>query len=180
MSDDDDQRQRFAEYFAARQATLRRTAYLLCGDWHWAEDLTQTAFIRLAAGWRRIQDPGAIDAFARTCLVRVYLAESRRMFRRRERPVAQLPDRAGADDRAESVSRQLAFANALQALPPRQRATLICRFYQDLDVAATAAVLGVSAGTVKSQTARGLAALHTALIAAGYEMTRLPAAGGMQ
>jgi RNA polymerase sigma-70 factor (sigma-E family) len=180
MSDEDDQRRRFAEYFAARQAALRRTAYLLCGDWHWAEDLTQTTFVRLAAGWRRIQDPGAIDAFARTCLVRVYLAESRRIFRRWERPVAQLPDSATTEDGTESLTRQLAFATALRTLPPRQRATLICRFYQDLDVAATAAVLGVSPGTVKSQTARGLAALHGALAATGYEMTRLPAAGGTE
>jgi RNA polymerase sigma-70 factor (sigma-E family) len=174
-----DEEQRFTEYFAARQAALRRTAYLLCGDWHWAEDLTQTAFVRLAAGWRRIRDPGAVDAFVRTCLVRAYLNESRRVWRRRERPVAQPPDVAAAGDAVEDLARHLVFEAALRALPPRQRATLICRYYQELDIAATAAVLGCGEGTVKSQTARGLAALRVALSAAGYSMTRLSAAGEM-
>jgi RNA polymerase sigma-70 factor (sigma-E family) len=168
MSEDDEERQRFTEYFAARQAALRRTAYLLCGDWHWAEDLTQTAFVRLAAGWRRIRDPGAVDAYARSCLVRVYLAESRRLWRRREHAVAQLPEMGGVADGAEDVARHLAFAAALAKLPARQRATLVCRFYQEMDVAATAAALGCSPGTVKSQTARGLAALRAALTEAGY------------
>jgi RNA polymerase sigma-70 factor (sigma-E family) len=167
MSDD---KERFSQYFTARQASLRRTAFLLCGDWHWAEDLTQTAFVRLAAAWHRVRDPGAVDAFVKTCLVRVYLAENRRAWRRRENTVADLPDRAGRDDDAEAVTRQLVFARALGQLPPRQRATLVCRFYQELDVAATAAALGCSEGTVKSQTARGLAALRTALAGSGYDL----------
>jgi len=173
MSDDNDERRRFTEYFAARQASLRRTAYLLCGDWHWADDLTQTAFVRLAAAWQRVRDPGAVDAFVRTCLVRVYLAESRRAWRRRENTVAEPPERAGRDDDAETVTRQMVFARALAQLPPRQRATLVCRFYQELDVAATATALGCSEGTVKSQTARGLAALRAALTGSGYDLTPL-------
>ena len=67
----------FVEYFAARRDTVRRTAFLLCGDWHWADDLTQATFIRLAGAWDRVRDPAALDAFTRTCLVRVYLSESR-------------------------------------------------------------------------------------------------------
>lgn len=173
MSDD---KERFSEYFTARQASLRRTAYLLCGDWHWADDLTQTAFVRLAAAWHRVRDPGAVDAFVKTCLIRVYLAENRRAFRRRESTVAEPPDRAGRDDDAETVTRQLVFARALGLLPPRQRATLVCRFYQELDVAATAAALGCTEGTVKSQTARGLAALRVALSESGYDLTPLGAA----
>jgi RNA polymerase sigma-70 factor (sigma-E family) len=175
MSDED----RFTEYFAARQAALRRTAYLLCGDWHWAEDLTQTAFVRLAAGWQRLRDPGAIDAFVRTCLVRAYLSESRRVWRKRERSVPQPPDVAVPGDGAEDLARHLVVAAALRTLPPRQRATLVCRYYQGLDIAATAAALGCSEGTVKSQTARGLASLRVALSDAGYGMTRLTAAGEM-
>jgi RNA polymerase sigma-70 factor (sigma-E family) len=171
--DDDDRRRRFTEYFAARQATVRRTAYLLCGDWHWADDLTQTAFVRLAAGWRRIRDPGAVDAYVRTCLMRTYLAESRRLFRRRERLVGELPDVAGTQDATDATTAHLAVVVALRRLPPRQRAALICRFYQDLDVSATAAALGCSEGTVKSQTARGLAALRVALVADGFEMAGL-------
>src|SRR5690349_16182686 len=147
----------FREYFAARRDVVRRTAYLLCGDWHWADDLTQSAFMRLAVGWRKVRDREALDGFVRTCLVRAYLADVRRVWRRRERSVAEPPEVvqeiAGDDRRAE-------FTAALRQLPPRQRAVLVCRFYQDLDVAATAAALGCSEGTVKSQTARGLAKLR--------------------
>ena len=153
----------FSEYFAARHDVVRRTAYLMCGDWHWADDLTQSAFIRLAEGWHRIRDPLAVDAFVRTCLIRVYLSETRRVWRRRERPMAEPPDLAGADDAAEAATRRVAFARALRQVPPRQRVTLICRFYQGMDVAETAAALGCSEGTVKSQTARGLATLREVL-----------------
>jgi len=162
-SNEDDDRRQFSEYFAARREVVRRTAYLMCGDWHWADDLAQTAFIRLAASWHRIRDPHAVDAFVRTCLVRAYLSETRRVWRRRERTVAETPDLAGIDDGIETATRRMVFAKALGQVPPRQRVTLICRFYQGLDVAETAAALGCSEGTVKSQTARGLAALREVL-----------------
>lgn len=163
MRDEDDDRRQFSEYFAARRDTVRRAAYLMCGDWHWADDLTQAAFIRLAAGWHRIRDRQALDAFVRTCLVRAYLAETRRVWRRRESSFADPPDTAGGSDDAEQVARRLAFVQALRQLPPRQRVTLVCRYYQGLDVAETAAALGCSEGTVKSQTARGLATLRRLL-----------------
>jgi RNA polymerase sigma-70 factor (sigma-E family) len=162
-SDEDEGRRQFSEFFAARRDVVRRTAYLMCGDWHWADDLTQSAFIRLAAAWHRVRDPQALDAFVRTCLVRTYLAETRRVWRRRERPVAETPDLAGLEDDAETATRRMVFAQALRQVPARQRVTLICRFYQGLDVAETAAVLGCSEGTVKSQTSRGLAALREVL-----------------
>jgi RNA polymerase sigma-70 factor (sigma-E family) len=156
-------RAQFEEYFAARRDAVRRAAYLLCGDWHWADDLTQTAFVRLAAGWRSVRDPAALDAFVRTCLVRAYLADTRRVWRRRERSHAELPEVVGAEDDAENATRRLLFAAALRRLAPRQRAALVCRYYQGLDVAATAEALGCSPGTVKSQTARGLARLRELL-----------------
>jgi RNA polymerase sigma-70 factor (sigma-E family) len=137
----------FEEYFAARRDAVRRTAYLLCGDWYWADDLTQTAFLRLAASWHRVRDPMALDAFVRTCLVRAYLADTRRVWRRRERTRAELPDVAGADDDAENTTHRMVFAAALRRLGPRQRAVLVCRYYQGLDVAATAEALGCSVGT---------------------------------
>ena len=152
----------FAEYFGARRDAVRRTAYLLCGDWHWAEDLTQVAFVRLAAAWGRVRDPLALDAFVRTCLVRAYLAETRRAWRQRERSAGDAPG-AGHGRRHRRVDGRLAFVRALRQVPPRQRAVLVCRFYQDLDVNQTAAVLGCSVGTVKSQTARGLATLRSVL-----------------
>jgi DNA-directed RNA polymerase specialized sigma24 family protein len=104
--DDDTDRQVFAEYFAAHREPVRRTAYLICGDWHWADDLTQTAFIRLAQGWHRIRDPLAVDAYLRTCLIRAYLGEVRRMWRRREQPVAEAPERPEVGDDAEDAHRR--------------------------------------------------------------------------
>jgi RNA polymerase sigma-70 factor (sigma-E family) len=162
-SDEDEQRRQFNEYFAARRESVRRTAYLMCGDWDWADDLAQLAFLRLASAWHRVREPEALDAFLRTCLVRAYLTEARRAWRSRERVFSQLPDVAGLDDDAENAIRRLVFAEALLRVPPRQRVTLICRYYQGLDVAETAAVMSCSEGTVKSQTARGLAALREVL-----------------
>jgi RNA polymerase sigma-70 factor (sigma-E family) len=162
-NDVDEDRRQFSEYFAARHEVVRRTAYLMCGDWHWADDLAQSAFIRLAAGWHKVRDREALDAFVRTCLVRAYLAETRRVWRRRERSFAELPELVATDDNAETATRRLVFIHALGELPPRQRVTLVCRYYQGLDVAETAAALNCSEGTVKSQTARGLAALRRVL-----------------
>ncbi|GIH02183.1 RNA polymerase sigma24 factor [Rhizocola hellebori] len=155
-------RREFANYFAARRDTVRRTAYLLCGDWHWADDLTQITFVRLADAWSRVRQPAALDAFTRTCLVRVYLAESRRLFRRRERASAVLPE-VGQADHADRINTRLEVIEAMATLPPRQRATLVCRFYQGLSVQETAEVLDCSIGTIKSQTSRGLAALRRLL-----------------
>src|SRR3712207_3988928 len=98
MSRSDDGEQAFAAYFTARRDTVRRTAYLLCGDWHWADDLTQAAFIRLAGAWHTVRDRGALDAFVRTCLRRSYLAETRRVWRRRERAFAEPPDTVAVPD----------------------------------------------------------------------------------
>jgi RNA polymerase sigma-70 factor (sigma-E family) len=152
----------FREYFTARRDAVRRTAYVLCGDWHWADDLTQNAFIRLAVSWRRVRDREALDGFVRTCLVRAYLADVRRVWRRRERTVAEPPDLVQQTqiDTPEGAVGRTTFAAALRQLPPRQRAVLVCRYYHDLDVAATAQTLGCSQGTVKSQAARGLAKLR--------------------
>jgi len=162
-SDTFESQRQFSEYFAARRDVLRRTAYLLCGDWHWADDLTQTAFMRLAVGWQRVRDQGALDAFARTCLIRAYLSETRRAWRRRERMYAELPEPPTGTDATEGTVARVAFTDALRQLPPRQRAVLVCRYYHDLDVAATAEALGCSQGTVKSHAARGLARLRILL-----------------
>lgn len=152
-------RREFTEYFHAKRDLIRRTAYLLCGDWHLADDLAQITFVRLAAAWDRVREPAALDAFTRTCLIRVYLSESRRRWRRRESVAASPPD-ARVGDHSERIDARVGIIAAMKTLPPRQRATLVCRFYQGLDVAQTAEALGCSSGTVKSQTARALATLR--------------------
>jgi RNA polymerase sigma-70 factor (sigma-E family) len=155
----------FAEYFRARRDAVRRQAYLLCGDWHRADDLAQTAFVALHRRWLSIRDPAATDAYVRRTLVRAVIDESRRPWRR-EQAVDELPEPAGAAGAvgtAERVATRLTLVEALRLLPPRQRAVLVLRFLDGLDVAGTARALGCRQGTVKSQSARGLATLRTLL-----------------
>src|SRR5882762_710947 len=85
----------FREFVSARQGALRRTAYLLCGDWHHAQDLTQQALAKLYVAWPRVRAVEAVDSYARQVLVRTYIDEVRR-HRHREFAVAELPDQ-GAD-----------------------------------------------------------------------------------
>ena len=153
----------FAEYFVARRDAVRRTAFLLCGDWHRADDLAQTAFVALHRHWRKVRDRGALDSYVRTTLVRAMIDESRRPWRR-ERAVDELPERPGSDGEiGDTVATRAALLAGLRRVPPRQRAVLVLRFLEGLDVATTAATLRCSEGTVKSQTARGLASLREAL-----------------
>ena len=152
----------FAAYVEGRRMALRGTAYLLCGDWHSADDLTQTALTRLYLVWRRIDRIRSIDAYARQVLVRAYLDERRRPWRR-ERSAANPPDAPASGDPPAAVDERLSLEVLLRALPPRQRAVLVLRYWCDLDVRATAEVLGISEGTVKSASARGLAAVREAL-----------------
>ncbi|WP_156754540.1 SigE family RNA polymerase sigma factor [Actinokineospora pegani] len=155
--------QDFAEYFAARREAVRRTAYMLCGDWHRADDLAQTAFVALHRRWRKIRDRGALDAYVRRSVVRAMIDETRRPWRR-ERGVDQVPEVPAADrEVGDAVATRSTLLEALAQVPPRQRAVLVLRFLEGLDVAATAAAMKCSEGTVKSQTARGLTALREVL-----------------
>jgi RNA polymerase sigma-70 factor (sigma-E family) len=157
-----DAEQEFDAYFRARRDAVRRTAYLLCGDWHRADDHAQAAFVALHRHWRRIRDRAALDAWMRRTLVRTVVDESRRPWRRERSTdeVSLVPDVQG---HADGVTTRHVLVDGLRAVPPRQRAVLVLRFLEGLDVASTAEVLGCSAGTVKSQTAHGLAALRAAL-----------------
>ncbi len=158
--------QEFAEYFQARRDVVRRTAYLLCGDWHRADDLAQAAFVALHRRWRQVRDKRALDAYVRRILVRGVVNESRRPWRR-EHAVAEIADLTMpggvSGGHADAVTTRHALAAGLALVPPRQRAVLVLRFFTGLDVAATAEALGCSQGTVKSQTARGIEALRLVL-----------------
>lgn len=160
---DQREEQEFAEYFVARRDAVRRTAYMLCGDWHRADDLAQTAFVALHRRWRKIRDHGALDAYVRRTVVRAAIDESRRPWRR-ERQTETLPEVTDQGTRVDDqVATRSALLDGLKEVPPRQRAVLVLRFLEGLDVAATAAALKCSEGTVKSQTARGLDALRGVL-----------------
>ncbi|MFC5668381.1 SigE family RNA polymerase sigma factor [Kitasatospora misakiensis] len=152
----------FTAFVAARAPWLRKVAYLLCGDWHRADDLVQEAVTKLYVRWARLSRLENLDGYARTVLVNTFLAEQRspwgRWTARRRTGAVPEPAAAPADlDLAVDLRR------ALAALPPRQRATVVLRHYCDLTVEQTAAALGCSTGNVKSQTSRGLDALRRSL-----------------
>jgi RNA polymerase sigma-70 factor (sigma-E family) len=150
----------FVELVVARAPGMRRTAYVLCGDWHQAEDLVQTTFAKLYAGWPRIRAREAVNAYLNRTLARTFIDEGRRSWRR-ERPTAHPPD--GLQPSGDSSDDRMILLAALRHVPPRQRACVVLRFLEDYTVEATAEALGCSTGTVKSQTARGLATLRAAL-----------------
>ncbi|HEX6500698.1 MAG TPA: SigE family RNA polymerase sigma factor [Micromonosporaceae bacterium] len=156
----------YREYVAVQLDPLRRTAYLLCGDWHTADDLVSTALIKLFRRWKRVSQMENIDAYARRVLFRAWLDERRRPWRR-ERFTDTMPEPGGTGPVTEtSVVDRLALAAYLAELPPRRRAVLVLRYFCDLSVEDTAEVLGCSTGTVKSQTARALDTLRERMLAA--------------
>jgi RNA polymerase sigma-70 factor (sigma-E family) len=147
-----------------RRRPRRHTAYLLSGDWFLADDVVQDALLRIYRVWPRLERSDDVGGYARRILLNLYL-DYRRRPSRREQPTEETPDRpAPADAGAEHRDRLVA---ALRQVPPRQRAVLVLRFWEDLSVEQTAQVLDVSAGNVKSQTSRGLATLRAALAAQG-------------
>ncbi|MEZ0110157.1 RNA polymerase sigma-70 factor (sigma-E family) [Catenulispora sp. EB89] len=148
----------FDELVAGRAHALRRTAYLMCGDWHQAEDLVQVTFMKLHASWQRVRRQEAFDAYLRKTLLRSFIDEKRRARWRREAPTAVLPEVVAPGPEPDGVRDML--VGGLRQLPPRQRATLVLRYFEDQSVEETARLLGCSPGTVKSQTSKGLAALR--------------------
>ncbi|MER5266612.1 SigE family RNA polymerase sigma factor [Actinosynnema sp. NPDC002837] len=153
-----DRDREFDEYVDARALVMRRTAYLLCGDWHRAEDLVQTALTKLYVAWPRVRRDASPDAYARKVLVRAAIDDSRRAFRRRETVVDAVPDTPVAGAPSDIDVRR-----ALASLPVGQRTVVVLRYWEDLSVTETARLLGRTEGTVKSQAAKGLAALRDLL-----------------
>jgi RNA polymerase sigma-70 factor (sigma-E family) len=149
----------FTEFAAASRARLRNTAYLLCGDWSRASDHVQEGLIRVYVAWPRLRRHGGELAYARKAVVSAFLDASRKRSNT-ERSVAEHPDRPSGDDVATAVADRLALMAALDRLPGRQRACVVLRYFEELDVRETAAVLRCSEGTVKSQTSRALASLR--------------------
>ena len=150
----------FTDYVTERMWWLRRLAYLLCQDWPRADDLVQATITRLYTHWGRAAAVEHTDGYVRAILVREYLSERRSGWARRVSLTAEPPDTPSVLGDREGA---LDLRAALAGLPPRQRATLVLRFYCDLNVDQAAQLLGCSAGTVKSQTAKGIAALRRTL-----------------
>ena len=155
-----DRDEEFTAFVAASAHRLRRTAFLLSGDWHRADDAVQSALIKLYLNWDRVRARKSMEGFVRTTIVRGMIDESRRPWRR-ELASAHLPDAPEVEQ--ANPADGLLVRQMLAQVPPRQRAVLVLRFFEDCSVAETAKVIGCSEGTVKSQTAHGLARLRELL-----------------
>lgn len=148
----------FEKYAGTRWPVLFRTALLLTGDEAEADDLAQATLVKAYAAWSRVRRADSPDAYVRRMLMNEFVSDRRRAARRRTRLPLAVPE-PPADDPSQRLD---LWANVLM-LPPRQRAVLVLRFYEDLTEAETARVLGVSVGTVKSQAHDALRALRTRL-----------------
>ncbi len=147
----------FSAFVTERAHALLKTAYALTGNQHAAEDLVQTALAKAFARWRRIDEP---EPYLRKMIYNDFVSGWRSRRSRAEITVAQPPDHAGGRYLESDTALRLMLRDALQALPPRQRAVLILRYFEDLSVEETAAVLSCRQGTVASQTSRALAKLR--------------------
>lgn len=164
----DRMRSDFDRFVASHASELLRVGYLVVGDLAEAEDLVQESLLRVARRWPRVQRMEHPDAYARRILVNLALDGKKRRTREREElasddrlPFVELAENAAANITA--VEAQSELIAALAALPPRQRAVLVLRYFEDLSVAQVAAILDCSLGTVKSTASRGLARLRQTL-----------------
>jgi RNA polymerase sigma-70 factor (sigma-E family) len=153
----------FRSFVRDRLAGLRRSAYLLCGDPHTADDIVSTTLAKLLRHWGRVSRLDHPDSYLRRMLVRTYLDERRRPWRRREYANGEVPDTPNLDAPDAGTVDRVTLLRLLDRLPPRRRAVLVLRFYLDLGVEQTAEVLGCAPGTVKAHTHQGLAALRAML-----------------
>ncbi len=147
----------FASFFAATWPRLLRTTYAVAGDAQLAEDALQSAFAQAYASWSRVSRADNPLAYVRRIAINAALSQRRRAHTRRETATDSLPDRGVPDGVPAALVRDEVWT-AIQSLPPRQRAVVVLRYYEDLSEQQIADVLGVRPGTVKSQAS---AALHT-------------------
>jgi RNA polymerase sigma-70 factor (sigma-E family) len=150
--------ERFRSWADGRANQLHRTAYLLCGDWHLAQDLVQETLARTFLNWGRVESARSPDAYVWRILLNQVKSRGRRRSGK-ESPVedpehSPIPD--GAQDRADRAE----LMAAIKRLPSRQRAALVFRYFEQLSEAETAEALGCSVGNVKSQTSRALRSLR--------------------
>jgi RNA polymerase sigma-70 factor (sigma-E family) len=154
--------QEYREFAGSRAAALHRTAYLLCGDWHLADDLVQETFVQTFRHWRRVQRADNQNAYVKRILINEFNRHWQRYGGLPVRPDNDRPEVAVPDISDEVVNRA-DLLRALLTLPARQRATVVLRYLEGMSERETAAVMRCSEGTVKSQTARALNALEACL-----------------
>ncbi|MEV8638255.1 SigE family RNA polymerase sigma factor [Streptosporangium sp. NPDC051023] len=156
----------FTDFVAARGSALYRYGYVLTGNAEDAADLTQEALARLGDAWSRIRKKDDPEGYVRTTMARLHISLWRRL--RKERLVAAVPEAAYTDD----YPGETGLWNELKGLPPKQRAVLVLRYYEDLPDDEIAGLLGISRGTVRSQAARALDKLRVRVAPAETEAVR--------
>lgn len=156
----------FRDWVVLRRDSLRNTAFLLSGDWFLADDLVQEAMTRLYGSWSRVARVANPEAYARKTVVNLFLDHTRRPSRR-ETSVAVVPDTRITADASTASDYRSQLIEALRRVPPGQRAVLVLRYWDDMSVDQTAAVLDTSPSNVKSQASRGLVALREACVELG-------------
>jgi RNA polymerase sigma-70 factor (sigma-E family) len=149
----------FTAYLAARQPALLRTAYLLTGDRHQAEDVLQTALAKLYLSWDKVRDRGAVDGYVRRILVNENNSLWRRAWKKREYATEVIPEGTPHLDQYDDGTNDRLW-DVVQTLPPKARAVVVLRYYEQMSETEVADALGISVGTVKSQCSRALAALR--------------------
>ena len=172
------EREAFREYVVARSPALLRTAYLITGNRADAEDLLQTALAKTYLAWGRIRERESTDAYVRRVLVNTHTSFWRKRRQAIVVPYSDVPEPARRDDREDGADLHEALWRALTTLPPRMRAAVVLRYYEEMSEAEAADVLGCSVGTVKSQTARALLKLRETAGLRDDPRATLPASGG--
>lgn len=164
----------FTDFVDSSQRDLRRTAYLLCGDWERADDAVQAGLIKVYLRWSKLDRTDSIWSYARRAVVTAVIDDGRRAWHRREATVGELPEGELHDGGYVAVEDRMLLREALDALPRRQRAIVVLRFVDDLDVRDTAFVLTCPEGTVTGLCVRALSFLRTFLTTRGYARGRTP------
>ena len=154
----------FREFVTTRMDAWRRAAYLLCRDWHGADDLVGIMVGRLYRHWSLASRADSLDAYVHGILAHAFLDERRRPWRRETAEAEPRYDVTNPDVSMYAIEDRSAMLALVQQLPARRRAVIVLRFYCDLSVAQTASALGLSEGTVKSQCARGLETLRQLMV----------------
>ena len=162
--------QAFREFVTSQMASLRKLAYMTCGDWHTAEDAVANALVKLYPRWRKLERP---DLYVKTMVYRAAIDEKRRPWRR-ERSAGDAMPEVALRDPAGAADERMRLRAALDAVPARQRAAVVLRHYLGLSLEDTAGVLGCTVGTAKSQVSRGLAKLRELLAAERINLTGEP------
>ncbi|TDB81361.1 SigE family RNA polymerase sigma factor [Actinomadura sp. KC216] len=151
----------FSQYVKDVRSDLRRRAFLLCGDWFEADDLTQKTLVKVFLQWPHLDNRGTLTGFTRTVMIRIYISDRRAARWSREILVAHHPEPEAVE--RDHFDDRLLLLSALDRLGHRQRAVIVLRYWEHLTVRETADALGCSPGTVRSQASRALSTLRTVL-----------------